>query len=137
MINLAVGMLGSIMVASPEAMVIDNEMSAAILRTVRGVDASPEMLDIDGIERVVTGDGHYLGEAQTLRLMKSEYVYPEIGDRQSVADWQDSGGLSIWDRARTRVEEILQTAPTHLPRAAERAIRERFDIRLDKKELAA
>lgn len=137
MINLSVGMLGSIMVASPEAMVIDDEMCGAILRSVRGIDASPEMLDIESIERVVTGEGHYLGEVQTLHLMRSEYVYPVIGDRQSVADWTESGGLSIWDRAQARVEEILRTAPTHLPREAERAIRDRFDIRLGTKEIAA
>ena len=134
MINLSVGMLGSIMVASPEAMVIDDEMCGAILRTVRGIDTSPEMLDIASIERVVTGEGHYLGEAQTLQLMKSEYVYPLIGDRQSVDEWTESGRLSIWNRAQARVKEIMQTAPTHLPREAERAIRDRFRIRLEVQE---
>jgi trimethylamine--corrinoid protein Co-methyltransferase len=39
MINLSVGMLGSIMVASPEAMIIDNDMCGAILRSIRGIEA--------------------------------------------------------------------------------------------------
>ncbi len=137
MINLSVGMLGSIMVASPEAMVIDDEMCGAILRTVRGVDASPGMIDLDSIEHVVTGAGHYLGETQTLELMKTEYVYPVLGDRKSVADWEDAGHLSIWDRARDRVREIMAEDPNHLPEDRERAIRERFDIRLQQEEEAA
>jgi len=56
MINLSVGMLGSIMVASPEALVVDDEMCGAILRSVRGVDVRPELLDLEAVERVVTGD---------------------------------------------------------------------------------
>ena len=132
MINLSVGMLGSIMVASPEALVIDNDMCGAILRGVRGIEVDTALLDLDAIERVVSGDGHYLGEPQTLELMKTEYVYPELGDRQSVADWQDAGSLSIWQRAQARVEEILsRDGPGHLSAAAERRIRAAYDIHLE------
>ncbi|MBX2868066.1 MAG: trimethylamine methyltransferase family protein [Acidiferrobacterales bacterium] len=131
MINLSVGMLGSIMVASPESLVIDNDMCGAILRSVRGIDVNEALLDVDLVERVVSGDGHYLGEAQTLALMKSEYVYPELGDRQSVADWIDSGSASIWQRAQNRVDELLRdTEPVHLPEKAEARIRETFNIKL-------
>ena len=44
MINLSVGMLGSIMVASPEMLVIDNDMCGAVLRSVRGIDVSDDTL---------------------------------------------------------------------------------------------
>ncbi len=129
MINLSVGMLGSIMVASPEAMVIDDDMCGAILRAVRGIEVSSDTLDIESIERVVTGDGHYLGEAETLARMKSDYVYPELADRRSVGAWQDAGCPSIWDRARGRVREILDDPPTHLTREAENRIRQSFPVR--------
>ena len=33
------------------------------------------------IEQAVSGDGHYLGQSQTLERMKSEYVYPTLADR--------------------------------------------------------
>jgi trimethylamine--corrinoid protein Co-methyltransferase len=132
MINLSVGMLGSIMVASPEALVIDDDMCGAILRTVRGIEVSDELLDLDAIERVVSGEGHYLGEAQTLALMKTEYVYPDLGDRHSVSDWIDAGSLPIWERARRRVDSILrETRPHHLPAAADDRIRRAFDIKLN------
>ena len=132
MINLSVGMLGSIMVASPEALVIDDDMCGAILRSVRGIEVSEDLIDLEAIERVVTGAGHYLGEAQTLALMKTEYVYPRLGDRRSVSEWVEAGSQSVWDRACEQVSSILAAdAPDHLPRAADQVIRERFPIRLN------
>lgn len=136
MINLSVGMLGSIMVASPEAMIIDDDMCGAILRSVRGIDIGADLLDLEAIERVVTGEGHYLGEAQTLELMKSEYLYPSLADRASVDEWLDAGQPSIWDRAGTRVEEILATTPpTHVSARADAEIREHFPIMLNTEDL--
>ncbi|MEM9104575.1 MAG: trimethylamine methyltransferase family protein [Pseudomonadota bacterium] len=131
MINLSVGMLGSIMAASPEALVIDDEMCGAILRTVRGIEFSDATIDLDLIEKVATGPGHYLGEAQTLAMMKREYVYPRLGDRQSISDWKDAGSLTIWDRARQRVAALTADPPSHLDRSREAAIRDRFNIHLD------
>ena len=131
MINLSVGMLGSIMAASPEALVIDDDMCGAILRSVRGVDLSADAIDLDMIEAVATGPGHYLGEAQTLALMKSEYAYPRLGDRLSIDDWVEAGERTIWDLAVARVSDIMTDAPTHLSLEREAAIRERHDIKLD------
>ena len=130
MINLSVGMLGSIMVASPEAMVIDDDMCGAILRSVRGIEVSSEALDLDTIRRVATGEGHYLGEAQTLARMKTDYVYPALADRRSVAEWQAAGSPNLWDAASARVREILANPSTHLDRAAEARIRNAFPIHL-------
>jgi trimethylamine--corrinoid protein Co-methyltransferase len=131
MINLSVGMLGSIMVASPEAMVIDDDMCGAILRSIRGIEVSEATLDLQSVERVVTNDGHYLGEGETLKRMKSDYHYPALANRQSVNDWIDAGSLSIWDRAQTRVAEILSgPRPSHISPEAEARIRDRFPIHL-------
>ncbi|MBD3666259.1 trimethylamine methyltransferase family protein [Sulfitobacter aestuariivivens] len=130
MINLSVGMLGSIMAASREALVIDDDMCGAILRTVRGVEMTNTAIDLDRIEAVATGAGHYLGEAQTLELMKTEYVYPSIGNRQSISDWMDAGSRTVWDVAKDRTAALLAEQPSHLPAAREAAIRAAFDIRL-------
>lgn len=131
MVQLSVGMLGSIMVASPEMLVIDNDMCGAILRSVRGVDVKPGYLDLEIIEAVVTGEGHYLGHSQTLELMRSEYVYPELGDRAPVDEWVAAGEPSLWARAQTRVDEIVSVGNAgHLARSANDEIRRRFPILL-------
>ncbi len=135
MVQLSVGMLGSIMVASPETLVIDNDMCGAILRSVRGVEVDPAYLDLTIIEDVVTGEGHYLGQAQTLELMRSEYVYPDLGDRRSVDEWVAAGEPSLWERAGERVEEILAAGrPGHLSRINDAAVRGRFPIRLEERD---
>jgi trimethylamine--corrinoid protein Co-methyltransferase len=123
-------MLGSIMAASPEALVIDDDMCGAILRSVRGVEVGASSIDLDQIERVATGPGHYLGEAQTLALMKSEYVYPRLGNRQTISDWRAAGSRTIWDLARIRVAELTAERPAHLPADREVAIRDKFEILL-------
>ena len=130
MINLSVGMLGSIMAASPEAMVIDNDMCGAILRSVQGIEVSDDALNLEMVERVVTGDGHYLGEPETLARMKSDYVYPVLGDRQSIDDWCDAGEPAIWDAAVKQVRQIANTTPSHLSSSVESRIRQSFSIHL-------
>ncbi|MEM7293247.1 MAG: trimethylamine methyltransferase family protein [Pseudomonadota bacterium] len=135
MINLSVGMLGSIMVASPEMLLIDNEMCGAILRSVRGVEVDATHLDLETVERVVSGEGHYLGEPQTLDLMKTEYLYPQLGDRQSVHDWQSAGATTIWQRASAKLDEITNVdLPQIISPDADKLIRERFPIRLNFQE---
>jgi trimethylamine---corrinoid protein Co-methyltransferase len=131
MVNLSAGMLGSIMAASAEAFVIDNDMHGAILRTVRGIEVDSERLSVDIIDAVVHGEGHFLGTEQTMRLMKWDYLYPDLGDRQSIADWSQAGEPSLWDRAHQRVDTILSCPlPDHIPAEADQAIRERFPILL-------
>lgn len=131
MINLSMGMLGSIMVASPEMLAIDNDMCGAILRAVRGVEVTADALDLEQWRRVTSGEGHFLGEQQTLARMKTDYVYPRLGDRRGVAEWIDAGAHAIWDRAAGQVREILADGrPGHLPRDRETAIRAAFPIRL-------
>lgn len=131
MVSLSCGMLGSIMAASAEAFVVDNDMHGAILRTFWGIEVSPETLSEDVIHAVVSGEGHFLGETQTLALMRRDYLYPEIADRRSVKDWEVAGCPSLWQRAHERVEAIL-SEPVHgyLSTETDAMIRNRFPIRL-------
>ena len=80
------GLEASLLGAAFESYVVDNDMIGAVLRGVRGIEVNDETLALDAIENVVKGAGHYLGHAQTLERMKSDYLYPEIADRQSPHD---------------------------------------------------
>jgi len=130
------GMVGSLMAASTEALVIDNDMLGAILRTVRGIDINDESLSVDVIREVVHGEGHYLRHPQTLRLMRTEYEYPAIADRSPPGDWEAAGSPDIRQRAAERVKSILSSHyPEYIAPDIDKKIRERFPIRLPREAM--
>ncbi|MBU54994.1 MAG: methyltransferase [Acidiferrobacteraceae bacterium] len=132
------GMTASLLGASLESMVIDNEILGNVLRSVRGIEINDETLNLGVIREAVNGAGHYLGAAQTLELMHSEYVYPELADRSSPEDWQDEGSLDMQQRAREKAQQILTSHfPAYIPPDSDQKIRERFPIRLDRQEMKA
>lgn len=123
------GMMGSLMGCSFESMVIDNDMLASVLRTVRGIEVTDETLSYDIINDVVHGEGHYLRQPQTLALMRSEYTYPELADRGSPSDWEDEGSPDIRKRAGERVRSLLESHyPEYIEPDLDRKIREHFPI---------
>jgi trimethylamine--corrinoid protein Co-methyltransferase len=125
------GIVGSLIGQSFEGLVIDNDMQGAILRILRGVEVDDETLSYDVIRDTVFGPGHYLAHEQTLRLMQTEYVYPEIADRSTPGQWEEMGRKSIYDRAHERVKEILSSHyPRYIEPAVDARIRERFPIKL-------
>ena len=124
-------MLASLLACSPEQLVIDNDMMGAINRTVRGIEVDEGTLSADVIAEVIAGPGHFLGSAQTLALMQTEYVYPIIGDRDSPDNWTDAGGLSALQVAHRRAREVLaEHYPDHVGADVDARIRETFPIRL-------
>ncbi|MDE0643344.1 MAG: trimethylamine methyltransferase family protein [bacterium] len=130
------GMLGSLLGYSHEALVIDNDMLGAVIRTIRGVDINDYTLSKDVIRETVEGPGHFLGSDQTLHLMQREYIYPAIGDRNSPDDWRDAGAKSSAERAHEYVKEVMKTYfPTHISRAQDEWIRSRLPIALPVEEV--
>ncbi len=131
MITQAAGMLASLMGCSQEGYVIDNDMLGAILRSVRGIEVDEDTLADEIISDVVHGDGHFLGSQDTLARMQTDYVYPEVADRRSVAEWFEAGAPDVRETARAKTLEILaQHFPKHIPKDADARLREAFDIHL-------
>jgi trimethylamine--corrinoid protein Co-methyltransferase len=131
------GMLASLLACSNEMMVIDNDILAAALRAVRGIEVTDETMAVGVIEEAVNGSGHFLAADQTLAVMESEYIYPRVGDRLSPDDWRDQGSRDVWHRAQHRVRELLsEHYPDHIDPERDAQIRERFDIRLSPDEMS-
>ena len=123
------GMLASLLACSFEGLVIDNDMLGSINRTVRGIEVNAETLSTQVIQDVVTGAGHFLGSQQTLDLMQREYIYPDIGDRDTPDNWMDAGGKDQLVRAHERTNELLETHwPDHIPADIDARVRETFGI---------
>jgi trimethylamine--corrinoid protein Co-methyltransferase len=125
------GMMASLMGVSYEALVIDNDMLGMAERVVRGIEVTDETLSLDTIKAAVLGEGHYLGAADTLKSMETEYVYPEVADRASAQVWQAEGATTMSERARDMAADLLaKHYPAAIPGDVDRAIRNRFPIRL-------
>jgi trimethylamine--corrinoid protein Co-methyltransferase len=136
LITQACGMQASLLGVSLEAYVADNDMLGNILRTIRGIEATPENIGLEAITEVCRGEGHYLGHAETLARMKADYVYPTLADRRPPRDWEANGAEDLLTRARRRTKELLATHyPAHLPDETDRALRARFDVILSRSDI--
>lgn len=131
MIHESSGMMASLLGASFEAFLIDDEMHSLIYRTLRGIEVSPETLGLGAIKAAVLGDGHFLGGQHTLDAMERDYYYPTLSDRNDPKTWADLGAETMWDKANARAKEMLSAPdPDHLDPAADREIRKKFNILL-------
>ena len=125
------GMMASLMGCSVEALVIDNDMLGMAQRVVRGIEVTDETLSVETIKAAVMGEGHYLGAADTLRSMETEYVYPETADRASVQVWKAEGSTTMDERANARAGELLAKHYVRaIPPEIDARIRKRFPILL-------
>jgi trimethylamine--corrinoid protein Co-methyltransferase len=125
------GMLASLIGVSYEAFVIDNDMLGLVQRALRGIEVTEETLAVEVMREVAEGVGHYLGHAETLEKMESEYLYPRIADRRSPDAWREAGAEDIQAAARARVKETLaRHYPAYIDPNTDAAIRARFPIAL-------
>jgi trimethylamine--corrinoid protein Co-methyltransferase len=131
------GMLASLLAACYESYVIDNDIIGTVQRSIRGIEVTDETLAVEVIRDVcMNGPGHFLGHGQTLALMQSEYVYPEIGDRSSPKEWIEQERVIFNDRARRMVREVLSTHyPVNIAPEIDEAIRARFPVKLAREDM--
>lgn len=130
-IHHAAGFLESLLTVAYEQYVIDDDINGSILRALRGIEVTDETLSVEVIDAVCKGEGHFLGSAQSLALMNSEYYYPHTADRRSRAAWEEAGALDMREAARRKARQILAThQPTAIPPAVDAAIRQRWPILL-------
>lgn len=128
----AAGMLESLLCVAYENYVIDDDIGGQVMRLVRGLEITDETLSLDVIHQVCTdGPGHYLGHAQTIQLMNTEYHFPHTADRNTRQVWEEAGSLDMRERARRKAREMLRTHfPSIISDETDAAIRERFRILL-------
>ncbi|MFK7753526.1 MAG: trimethylamine methyltransferase family protein [Sedimentitalea sp.] len=123
------GMTASLLGASFEGFVLDDEMHAHIYRALRGIEVSEENLGFEAICAAVLGTGHFLGEPQTLSAMQRDYFYPSLADREPPRQWAERGARQAWDTARDRARTLLATPrPDHLSIGQKNAIKARFPM---------
>ena len=131
------GMYASLLAVCPESMLMDNDVLGACLRMTRGVNVDENSLSFDVIEDVCLGNkGHYLGSEQTLGVMQTEYIYPDLSNRMSPGDWEEAGKPVPLEQAIKRKEHLLSTyVPRHISDELDDQIRAKFPIFLSKEAL--
>jgi trimethylamine--corrinoid protein Co-methyltransferase len=123
------GMTASLLGASFEGFVLDNDMHAATYRALRGIEVSEENLGFDAICAAVLGEGHFLGEPQTHAAMERDYAYPALADRDDPRTWAENGAQDAWSRANARARSILaEHHPQYLSPEQDAAIQKAFNI---------
>ncbi|SLN56476.1 trimethylamine methyltransferase family protein [Pseudooctadecabacter jejudonensis] len=124
------GMTASLLGASFEAFVLDDEMHSLTYRALRGIEVSDDTLGYEATVAAILRDGHFLGDAQTHAAMERDYHYPSLADRDDPRTWAENGALTAYDRAKARVDQILRDhCPRYLSADQDAKIRASFDIR--------
>ena len=130
-IHHAAGFLESLLTVAYEQYVIDDDINGSILRALRGIEVTDETLSVEVIDAICKGEGHFLGSAQSLALMNSEYYYPHTADRRSRAAWEEAGALDMREAARRKARHLLAShQPEPIPAVLDAAIRQRWPILL-------
>ena len=123
------GMTASLLGASFEAFVLDDEMHSNTYRAMRGIEVTEDNLAFETICDTVLGAGHFLGSQHTYAAMERDYFYPLLADRDEPRTWAEKGAQDAWSRARLNAQAILRNhQPNYLTDAQDRVIRKRFNI---------
>lgn len=133
----AAGMYASLLGVCPESLVLDNDTLGSVMRMTRGIEVNDKSLSLDEIRDVCFDNkGHYLGSGQTLEVMQTEYIYPELGDRLSPDDWKDAQQPDPLTGAIARKRQIVSSHfPDHISNEVDREIRAQFPIFLSREAM--
>ncbi|MGB9791586.1 MAG: trimethylamine methyltransferase family protein [Thermacetogeniaceae bacterium] len=105
----AAGSLDNCLLSCYAMLVIDDELSSVIQRTLKGSEVNEDTLAIDVIEEVINTKGTFLSHKHTRRhLHAGELWVPPIGDRSSYENWAIKK-QKLEDKAREKAKELLAT----------------------------
>jgi len=126
----AAGMYASLLGACPESLLLDNDILGAVMRITRGIEVNEKTLSFETIREVcIGGAGHYLGSAQTIEVMQSEYIYPEFSDRSSPNVWKENNKPVLLHKAVRQKDKILGSHfPSHINEKTDAQVRAKFPI---------
>jgi trimethylamine--corrinoid protein Co-methyltransferase len=101
------GILEGYMVSSYEKFVLDDEICGMCKRIKRGERADEDRLAFELIRQVGPG-GEYLTQKHTFQNFRKEIYANIVEEKDTYANWQQKGALSIDRRANQKWKEILK-----------------------------
>ncbi len=95
-----------------ELLVIDDDLVGMVKRGLEGVEVNEKTIGLDAITRVATSSkkgSNFLDDKHTLKHMRTAHYLPELSDRLRRRPWWKKGAKDIVQRAREKVNQILET----------------------------
>lgn len=103
----AAGSLDNCLASCMVMLVIDDEISSVVKRTIKGVTVSQETLAVEVIRDVIKNQSNFLQHKHTRKALRAgELWVPPIGDRLTFEKWA-AKGLSLEEVAKEKAKEIL------------------------------
>jgi trimethylamine--corrinoid protein Co-methyltransferase len=106
-----VGYMESGLTTSFEMIVLTDELVGMTNHLMRGIDVSDETLMVHELDDVGPG-GQFIDREETLKRFR-EFWFPGLLDRRTRPEWLAAGGVTLGQKLRERVQEILRG---HQPR---------------------
>jgi len=132
----AAGMQASLLGTAFESYVIDDDLLAAVQRTVRGIEVTEDTLALDVIRETIADEGHFLGHPDTVGRMRTDFVYPKVGSRETPVPWEEAGARDVRERARDRVRTVMRTHyPEHIGPELDERLRAAFPVGLPREAM--
>jgi len=103
-----VGYIEAGLTCSYEMLVVCDEIIDMVRRIIRSFEINTETLALEVIQRVGPG-GQFVTDEHTYRHFKEEMWFPRLITRQRYEDWENTGMLTMGDRANKRAREILES----------------------------
>ena len=128
----AAGMHASLLGFCHESLILGDDLIGQAQRCVRGIEVTEDSVSLEVMRSVcLDGPMHYLGHEQTLGLMQTEYLYPNIANRLSPKEWQEYERPELVPAATKRKDKILAMVPqAQLDTVLDAKIRAAFNIHL-------
>ncbi|MBN2156385.1 MAG: trimethylamine methyltransferase family protein [Candidatus Lokiarchaeota archaeon] len=94
-----------------ELLVIDDELVSMIKHTMEGIEVNENTIGLEAIQRVVRSEkkgANFLDDKHTLTQMRTAHFLPALADRNRRTSWRKKGSKDIVQRAREKVNSILE-----------------------------
>ena len=103
-----VGDLDHGMISSAEMLVMGDEVIGMVKHFIRGIEVNADTIARGIIEKIGPG-GTFLLEDHTYRHFKNELWFPTLLARQDYQTWKTEGEITMEQRIREKIKEILAT----------------------------
>lgn len=103
------GSLDNALTSCYAMLVMDNEISSVVQRTIKGVEVDEDKLAVDVVAEVIASHGNFLAHKHTRKYLRAgELWVPPLGDRQTFEKWAINSE-KVEDKARRIAKELIAT----------------------------